>query len=383
MVQLGCGITGLVCAELLEQNPKVDEIVLSDSRLDAAKAMAARVKSDKVSLKRVEATDPKELRRLLKGCDIVVSSLPWLLNRKVLDTAASMGVNYVDFCLAMESIEEFSETARMCKAAGITALTATGEDPGMSDVFARHGANLLDVAEETRVMDGDNGSAEGYNFFSLWSPVDLMEEVTVPAAVFRNGKMTYVPPLHEREIYEFPPPIGPLPVYKTLHEETFLMPKFIKGVKNASFRIAIDDEFANAAKMLRKLGLHGLKPIDVKGAKVKPLDVVVALMPRPVDLAGKVKGYAGIVVEVIGKKSGKKTMVKTWTTMSHEEAWRLCRSNATGYLVGLGGAVATEMLIAGEVNKKGLLVPEQLDAERYIARLRKRGLKVHQTITTQ
>jgi saccharopine dehydrogenase-like NADP-dependent oxidoreductase len=380
VVQLGCGITGLVCAEQLERNPKVDELVLADAKTDAAEAMAARIKSGKISTVKVDGTNPRDLRRLLKGKNIVVSSMPWQLNRQVLDTAIDLGIDYVDFYLPVESMEDFEKVRSECRDAGITALTSTGEDPGISDVFAVHGASKLDVAEEAHVKDGDSGVAEGYDFFSLWSPIDLLEEVTVPAAVFKNGKMTYVPPLSHREVYDFPPPLGPLPVYQTNHEETYLMPRFIKGIKHADFQIAIDDNFAKTANMLRKMGLHSLKEVDVKGVKVKPLDVVVALLPRPVDLAGKVKGYACIMVEVVGLKGRERTKVKTWTMMSHEKAFELCGSNATGYLVGVGGAVATEMLIAGEVREKGLVVPEQLPPEKFIARLPSKGLVVKQEI---
>ena len=380
VVQLGCGITGLVCAEQLERNPKVDELILADAKTDAAETLAARLKSEKISTIKVNGTDSRDLRKLLKGKDIVVSSMPWQLNRRVLDTAMDMGVDYVDFCLTVDSMEDFEKVRSQCADAGITALTSTGEDPGMSDVFAVHGASKLDVVEEAHVKDGDSGVAEGYDFFSLWSPIDLLEEVTVPAAVFKDGKMTYVPPLSRREVYHFPPPLGPLPVYNTNHEETYLMPMFIKGLKHASFQIAIDDNFAATANMLRKIGLHSLKEVDVKGVKVRPLDVVVSLLPRPVDLAGKVKGYACIMVEVVGLKGGKRTKVKTWTMMSHEKAYELCGSNATGYLVGVGGAVATEMLIAGEVSEKGLIVPEQLPPDKFIARLPSKGIVVEQEI---
>jgi saccharopine dehydrogenase-like NADP-dependent oxidoreductase len=93
-----------------------------------------------------------------------------------------------------------------------------------------------------------------------------------------------------------------------------------------------------------------------------------------------VKGYAGRVDEVIGQKKGKRTMVKTWTTMSHEKAWDICRSNATGYLVGVGGAIGSELLLEGEVKGKGLFVPEQLPAKKFIDRLPGKGLEVKQEI---
>jgi len=369
-----------VCAEELEKNANVTELVLADARTDAPKVMASRLKSDKISVEKVNGTDPKDLKRLLKGADLVISSMPWQLNRNTLNVAAPLGVNYVDFSMTVDSMEDFKAMVKMCKDCGVTAITAVGEDPGMSDVFAVHGASKLDKATWARVMDGDSGSAEGFEFFSLWSPEDLLEETTVPAAVFRNGKMTFVPPLSEKEIYEFPEPVGPLPVYKTNHEETYLMPEFIKGLKDADFRIAIDDSFAKTVTMLRKMGMHSLNPIDVKGVKVKPLDVVVALMPRPVELAGKVKGHACVVVEVHGEKDGKKAMAKGWVTMSHEKAYEICKSNATGYLVGLGGAIGAEMVMSGDVKQKGLLVPEQLPADKFIQRMKGKGLEVHEEL---
>lgn len=382
VVQLGCGITGLVCSELLATNPKVDELILADALTDSAKAMADRLNNPKISVKKVDVTKSADLKKLLKGKDLVISSVSWGLLKQVLNAACETKTNYMDFSLSGNSMDEFREQQKMVEKSGITAITACGADPGISDVFARYGADQLDAPEEAYVRDGDCGVAEGYDFFTLWSPVDMLEEGTTKAAVFVDGKHSYLPPLHKREMYEFPDPIGPLPVYNTTHEETFLMPAYIKGIKKADFKIAIDDNWAAAANMLRKLGMHSLTPVDVKGVKVRPIDVVVALMPRPVELAGKVKGYAGLVVEVIGKKNGKRTMVKTWITMSHEKAWDVCRSNATGYLVGVGGAVGAELFLAGDVKEKGLIVPEQLPTKKFVDRLPAKGLHVNQEIRT-
>lgn len=364
----------------MERHPKVTELVLADSRLQAPKAMAARVKSDKISVVKADATKTADLKTLMKGTDLLIGSLPYVLSKKVLDVCAQTGTDYEEFSLCVENMEAFEAADKMCRKAGITAMTAVGEDPGISDCFAVSGASKLDEPMEAHVLDGDSGTAEGHDFFSLWSPIGLLEETSVPAAVFRDGKITFVPPIHEREIYEFPQPLGPLPVYKTSHEETYLMPRFIKGLRNADFKIALDDDFVHTMRWIRKLGMHSLKPIDVKGVKVAPLDVVIAMMPQPVDLIGKVKGFAAVVVEVIGLKNGKKTMVKTWTMMSHEKAYEICKSHATGYLVGVGGAVAAELFLEGEVKQKGFVVPEQMPADEFIAKLPAKHLEVKQEI---
>ena len=365
-----------MCAEHLEKNPRVNELVLADSKVDAAMDLAARIGSEKISTRQVDATDAKSLKDLLSGCDMVISAIPWFLNEKVIETAIEVGVDYIDYSMATNSVEKLDEIDRKGKDRGVTILSCMGSDPGISDVFARYAANKLDRAVSARVIDGDTATAEGYDFFSLWSPVEMLQEVTVPAAVFKDGKISYVPPLDERQIYEFPEPVGPLPVYNTMHEETFLMSRFIEGLEYADFRIAVDDGFAQVANTLRKIGLHSLDPIEVKGVTVKPLDVVVALMPRTVDLIGKTKGHACVVAEVTGVKDGEKRLVKVWTSMSHETAYDISRSNATGYVVGTGGAIGAEMMISGHVKAKGRIFPEKLPAEEFGSRLPAKHLDV-------
>lgn len=69
-----------------------------------------------------------------------------------------------------------------------------------------------------------------------------------------------------------------------------------------------------------------------------------------------------------------------WTSLAYEDAFRLHRTNATAYLVGTGGAVAAEMLLEGNVTDRGIVIPEQLDPEAYLARLREKGIVVRHEI---
>ena len=383
VVELGCGVCGLVCAEHLAKNPKVDGLVLADAKTDAAQISAKRIGSEKVSVRKVDGTDRKALTALLRDCDIVIATMPWRLNRLPLEIAAKTGTDYVDFGMPLDSTgPEFDKLDKMCRDAGISALIGMGEEPGISDVFATHAASKLDRADEAHIFDGDSGTVEGIDFFSLWSPVDLLDEVSVPAAVFTNGKIGFIPPMSSRQLYEFPRPLGRLPVYKTNHDETYFMPMGIKTLRNASFNIGIDDSFAAAATMLRKMGMLSKEPVDVKGVKVRPLDVVASMLPHPIDFTGRVKGSTCFCVEVTGEKKGRKATVKMWTMMSHERAQELYHTNAGAYLVGTGGATATEMLIDGEVEEKGFVIPELLSTESFLARLRQKGVEYREEITS-
>lgn len=379
VIQLGCGITGLVCAEELVKNNKVTELVLADVKTDAAEALAKKLNNKKISVKQVDATNEKALKKLLRGADIVVSAVSWTLNRKVMSVAIETGTNYVDFSMTLGYDEALKEK-NIATDASITILSCMGSDPGMSNVFARYAADKLDSVEQIRTMDGDTGAVEGMGFYTLWSPTDMMDEASTPAGIFKDWKMTFAAPLTSKSEYEFPAPVGKLTVYNTDHEETFMMAHLFKGIRNADFRIALDDSFVNIAKVLRLVGMHRRDAVDVKGMKVAPLDMLAALMPRPTDFADKVKGDFALVVETTGSKAGKKRMIKVWTTMSHEKAYNLSGMNATGYMVGVAGAIGTEMLIDGEIKQKGLVWPEMIPAERYIERMREKGLEVHQEI---
>ncbi|MEM4264970.1 MAG: saccharopine dehydrogenase C-terminal domain-containing protein [Thermoplasmata archaeon] len=373
VVQLGCGITGLVCAEELSKNKKVSELVLADIDIAPAQALAGRLGSDKIVVTKTDAREEKNLKRLIRDADLLISSVSWMLGQHVIKMAAKTNTNYVEFSMGLP-YDFIDKPEKYIGKTEATILSCMGEDPGITDVFARHSANLLERVDRIRVMDGDNGSAEGCKFFSLWSPQDLMDELATPAGVFKDGKMITIPPLSSSDVYEFPEPIGKLKVFNTDHEETHLISRLIKGVKDVDFRIAIDEEFVNVVRALQLVGMHRRDEIDVHGVKVRPIDVLTALMPKPTDLIGKIKGHAAIVVETTGMKSGKKTMIKMSLMMSHEKAYELAHSNATGYLVGMGGAIGAEMLLDGIIDRKGAVFPEQVDSEEFLRRMRQKGL---------
>lgn len=380
VVQLGCGITGLVCAEHLEHNPKIDELVLADTQMDPAASLVERSRNEKTTLQKTDASNPSDLKKLMRDCDLVVTSVPSDMNPKLLKAALEVGVDYVDFTIPMGTIEKFDEIGKACQDAGIRALTAVGEDPGISDVFAMHSSAKLDEVHEIHIKDADNATSSDYEIFTLWCTRDMLDEITSKAAVYENGSIHWLPPLSRKEQYRFPHPVGEHTVYNTTHDETFLIPRFIKGVRYVDFMIVIPDKLAEFANLIRQTGMHKKKLVNVNGIEVRPLDVVSACLPNPVDMVGKIKGSAGIMVEAVGIRKGERHMARTWVGMTHEDAFKLHNTTATGYLVGTGAAIGAEMLVAGEVKQSGLFVPEMLPIEKYLHRMKSKSLIVNEEL---
>lgn len=379
VVQVGCGVCGLVCAEHLAKHPKVERLILADRRTEGAEALAARLSSDRVSVQAVDGTDRAALRSLLQGADLVVASMPWRLNLIVLEAAARAGVDYLDFGMPFDGTgPEFDAADRLCQEGGISGLVGMGMEPGISDVFAMHAARRFDRVDEVHVFDGDTASVPGLDLFSTWSPVDLLDEMSVPAAVFEDGEIMFLPPMSVKRTYPFPKPVGPLTVFKTNHDETYFLPMALPSLQRASFNIFIDPAWVDAATSLRRLGLLRKDAIDVRGTSVRPLDVIAATLPIPSGLAGRIRGVAMFLVEVTGVMRGQRKRTRIWTSLAYKDAYRLHRTNATAYLVGTGGAVASEMLLEGRVRETGLVIPERLPPDDYLPRLKSKGIRIHE-----
>ncbi len=379
VVQLGCGVCGLVCAGHLAHHPKVDRLVLADRRTEAAEKLASRLADDRIAVEKVDGTDPDAVRRLLKDCDLVIATMPWRLNRLILDLAAKTRTDYLDFGMPFDGTgPEFDEASARCREAGVGGLVGMGMEPGISDVFAMHAAQSLDRTEEAHVYDGDTGAVEGVELFPTWSPVDLLDEMSVPAAVYEDGQIRFLPPLSSSRWFDFPEPVGRRRVFRTNHDETYFLPRGIPTLQRASFNIHIDDAWVRAAEVLRKLGLLTGEPLDVRGVRVRPLDVIAAALPSPVLLEDRIRGHATFVVEVLGTKNARRECVRMWTGLSYEEAHREHGTNATAFMVGTGGAVAAEMFLEGRVRDTGLVIPEQLDPDRFLRGIQAKGLVVHE-----
>jgi saccharopine dehydrogenase (NAD+, L-lysine-forming) len=395
---LGAGAIGSVVATLLAKSSKVDRLVVADRSLEVAKSLVSTLPDGRAEPDRVDASKVDAMMEAFKGIDLVVNLVLPRFNLKIMDACLKAGANYVDAAtdLALakerpgEPVKAPPESVQLAydssfRNAGLVGLLGMGQDPGISNILARVGADRLDEVQEIEVRDGDNGTVEGYPFASLWSADTLIEEVLLPALAFRDGTFLRLGSLEGEEVFEFPPPVGPLTVYNVDHEETNTLPLTIgKGLQAMDFKIAIPKDLAHALLVFQKFGLHRGHPIEVEvkstGEKVKlaPRDMLAALMPDPKTLAGKATGAACLVVIVRGLREGAKAGWMFWQTLDHQECYRRYGFNATSYPVGAPMAMAGEMIARGEIDRKGVYPPEILNPAPFLKYLPEYGITIEE-----
>jgi saccharopine dehydrogenase (NAD+, L-lysine forming) len=385
VLQLGAGSVGEVNALVAAREPAVERIVLADTDEERLEAVAARLPAGRAETLPLDAGDREALVRAAERVDFVLNALPPRFDLDVMDACLAGGSHYLD--MATGGPREVTGTADLdeqlalddeFRRRDLAALVSFGIDPGASDVFARALYDDFDTVESLRVLDGDNGEIEGYDIACSFSPETMIEECLLPPLVYRDGEFARNEPVSRSFEFDFPQPVGRLRVWNVDHEEAQLMPAHLagKGLRQADFHIALPDEFVDMLRVFHKVGLNRREPVQVDGAEVSPLDVVVALFPKPVELAGRIHGSVCVGTLCTGTIGGRRTARYMYQITSHDESWREYGVQGTGYQTGAAAACAVTLFARGEVPQRGVVSPEALAPRPFIAEMERHGLPV-------
>lgn len=378
---LGAGAIGSLTATLLAKSKHVDELVVASRRLGPARNLVKRIGKKHVRAKQLDCDKVSDMTKAFKGFDMVVNLVLPRFNLKIMDACVKAGVHYMDTATDLvltrdkkgDKIERTPEQIQLdrdeqWKDHDLTAMLGWGCDPGLSNIFARLGADRLDRVDSIQVRDGDNSTIEGYDFATLWSADTLIEEVQMDALAFYDGRFTRVGTAEGEEVFNFPPPVGPQTVYNVDHEESNTLPLFIgKGLRNQDFKLSLPKEFAEFVRLAKKWGLTKADPIQVRSkfhnttTRVAPRDVLTALLPAPVEMAANVHGATCVGSVVKGEKNGRPAGWFIYTLMDHQESYRKYGYNAVSYTTGAPPVVGLEMLARNEIRRRGVFPPEVLD----------------------
>lgn len=285
---VGAGGQGGPCASILSRDEQVQEIRLADLDRSVAQKVADKVGSNKITVAQVDATNTEEIARLAQGVDVVIDLvMPWMA-RFVMGGALQAGAHYVNTAFDTPFWEEFAAGKpltldREFRAAGKTALLGCGMAPGIVNVFARLCADKLDSVDSVKIRLGKKTLGGGpYDDFIKpwnpgWAPIQALKDCNDPPICFEEGAYGYVAPYAGLEEWDFPEPIGRLLVSHHSHEEPYSIPARLgKGVRYCDFKYYLHPQPA----ALVALGLASSDEVDVKGAKVRPIDLVAALLPK-------------------------------------------------------------------------------------------------------
>ena len=327
---VGVGGVGQVVVSALHPEEFVEEIIAIDVSDKNLKHLQNKFGEGKISLHKVDARDTSQLSRLMKNVDILVNAAHYSLNLELIDLCLRHGCNYISLTggeeLWIERGSRFKEMVERhlmrdseWRKNGLIGVLGLGEDPGLSNIFARFLVEKLDEVDEVVIRDADTVEDDRFIIAPLWSREELLMSSIAPAIYYEDGVYKRAEPLSICQEYSFPDPIGVKKIYLKEHPEVWTLSVFLpKKVKKISFWYNYDGASADVIKALWKMNLLSREKINVKGVQVSPFDVVVEVLPSPIDLVN-IPGYAGIEVEAKGRKNNVYLSQKIFTYISLEK----------------------------------------------------------------
>jgi saccharopine dehydrogenase-like NADP-dependent oxidoreductase len=355
--------------------------VLADVDLTRAEREAARLDDDRIGAAQLDASDREAIVELARSerADLILNACDPRLNPPIFAAAREAGATYVDMAMTLSAphperpFEEPGvklgdaqfEASKDWEEAGQLALVGMGVEPGLADVFARYAADhLFEEIDEVGVRDGADLVVEGYDFaptFSIWTTI---EECLNPPLVWERERGFYTtPPFSEPERFVFPEGIGAVECVNVEHEEVVLVPRWV-DCRRVTFKYGLGDEFIEVLKTLHKLGLDSTAPVDVRGARVAPRDLVAAALPDPATLGDKMRGRTCAGTLVTGKgKDGRPKATYLYHVVDNEESMGRDGCQAVVWQTAVCTVAAIELIAAGVWSGAGVLGPEAFDAE--------------------
>lgn len=318
MVLGGAGKMGCIAVQFLAQDERVEKVVIGDIDMENAKTVANYLDNSKVEIKEVDIKDADGFVSALKEVDVCLNATVYYTNLDVMEACLKAGAHYTDMGGLFHTTRKQLALDEAYKEAGISAVLGMGSAPGVPNIQARYAADRLETIESIKIYDGIKTPPADDVRFTYAVPT-ILDELTLAPMVFRDGEFRACEPLSEFEDYWFTEPLGLLPMHLSLHSEVATLPVSFqdKGVRKVFFKInywGMAKETVEKVKVLADFGFNDAEPLEVKGVRVSPKDVMVAklgdFVPPISEFLAPAKNeppdwVKEIVTEVKGKKDGK------------------------------------------------------------------------------
>lgn len=307
---IGAGRQGLSAAYDIGRFGEAEEILLYDLDPKTALAGAGKVNSlldsNAVRGKGLDASDPSQLSRALKGIHSTLSASPYPLNPLITRIAIECGSNACDLGGHTDTVREQLRLHDAARKAGVAVTPDCGMGPGLNISMGVLAMSFVKEPEEVLIWDGGlpEDPQPPWNYLLTFNINGFTNEYFGDAYFLRNGEVVSIPCLSEIETLDFPSPLGSLEAAVTsggLSTAPWTFAGKLKRLENKTLRYP---GHWNQFKAYRQLGLFEEKPISVNGAAISPREVFHSLL-EPKITAKKIRDICVIRTQCNGTMDGK------------------------------------------------------------------------------
>lgn len=334
-------------------------VTIADARPEALER-AQRWAGGRLRTVTGDLSDTDLIQQLAEGHDVVLGALASRLGFQTLEAIIEAGRPYCDISFMPEDALDLDEAA---KARGVPAVVDCGVAPGMSNLLAAFEAGGMDECERIDILVGGLPRERRWPFEykAGFSPHDVIEEYTRPARFVEGGGVVVREALTEPELIDFEG-VGTLEAFNTDGLRSLARTMRVPNMKERTLRYPGHIELM---RVLRATGLFGHEPIVAGGVKVRPIDVMSALMFPMWSYGPGEEDLTVMRITVEGVRGGRRER-RVWNLLDRYDP-------ATGWTsmartTAFPCTIVARMLAAGRITTPGVLPPERLAGDEALVR---------------
>lgn len=343
VVVLGAGLVGKAMAYDLARNFEVTSVDINE---EALKEVAAHG----ITAQRVDFSDQKKLGALIAGFDLVIGAVPGFMGYRTAQTVIEAKKNMVDISFFPEDPFGLDELA---KKNNVTIVTDCGVAPGMGNIIIGYHNQTMKIQTTECLVGGLPVIREWpYEYKAVFSPIDVIEEYLRPARYVQNSKLVVKEALSDPELVHFGG-VGTLESWNSDGLRSLI--KTMPHIPNMIEKTLRYPGCIEYLRVLRETGFFSYEEVDVKGVKIRPIDLTAKILFPKWKLKPGEEEFTVMRVRVSGIENHvPKTYEYNLLDRTEKSSGTLSMARTTGYT-----CTAVAQLVAdGQYTRKGISPPE-------------------------
>jgi saccharopine dehydrogenase-like NADP-dependent oxidoreductase len=379
----GCGSQGRAALYDLSRNVSVDHVTCADIQPELVDSFDFIDKA-KIQIVRIDASDQNALAsKMDEKFDVVLDFLPPQCIRTVAEAAIKSGVNLVNTNYAYDILD----LDHAAKEKGIAIVPECGLDPGIDLIIYKYSLKYFDEVSKLNSYCGgipEKAACDNpLNYKISWNIDAVLKSQMRDAMLMANSERIYVPAKDQHKNafihhIEFPE-LGTLEAIPNgdavRYAKLLKIADKLRETGRYTLRWPGWCAFWNPMK---KFGFLSDVPIKGLPYEVSPFKMVAKLLEPQLQYNDSEKDLCVMVNRVEGVRRGKQQILTCSLLIERDLSTGLM---AMSMGVAYPACIAAEMIVRGDITKKGVLSPATgVPCDLFMDQLNKRGIKVNETI---
>jgi len=379
----GCGYQGRAALYDLSRNPSVDQVTCADIQPDLIHSFDF-LDTAKIQSIGLDANDPNELASIMdEKFDVVLDFLPPQCVRTVAEAAIKSSVNLVNTNYPYDILD----LDHAAKEKGIAIIPECGLDPGIDLILYNYSLRYFDEVFKLNSYCGgipEKSACDNPLKYKIsWNINAVLKSQIRDAMLIADFKVINIPAKDQHENafihhIEFPElgTLEAIPNGNALHYAKLLK---IENTLSETGRYSLRwPGWCSFWNPMKKLGFLSDEPVNGLPDSVSPFEMVAKLLELQLQYNDNEKDLCVMVNKVEGVRKRKQQILTCSLLIERDLVTGLMAMNMG---VAYPACIVAEMIVKGEITKKGVLSPAiDVPCDLFMDQLNRRGIKVIETI---